>query len=174
MQQADLADARVLSVRQPWASMIVHGIKKIESRSWRTHWRGTLLIHACGGLGRGGTAALQERLDELANDLSSDQWLRARGAGLGHIGPWGRNLEPTPFLDVRGSVVGAAQLCRVMPAADALSEFTDQIPLADAFDWAWILEGQFALPAPVAYRGGQGLRRPEPSLLATLASATGS
>lgn len=35
-----------LSIRQPWAALVVHGIKTIEVRSWRTHRRGTILIHA--------------------------------------------------------------------------------------------------------------------------------
>ncbi len=36
----------VLSIRQPYAWAVVHGIKDIENRSWRTHYRGPLLIHA--------------------------------------------------------------------------------------------------------------------------------
>ncbi len=35
-----------LSLRQPWAWLIVNGVKDIENRSWRTHHRGPLLIHA--------------------------------------------------------------------------------------------------------------------------------
>lgn len=35
-----------LSIRQPWAALIVHGIKTIEVRSWKTRLRGRLLIHA--------------------------------------------------------------------------------------------------------------------------------
>ena len=37
---------RALSVRQPFAAMIVIGDKSEEYRSWRTHKRGTILIHA--------------------------------------------------------------------------------------------------------------------------------
>lgn len=37
---------RVLSVLQPWAWAIVHGPKRVENRSWRTDYRGPLLIHA--------------------------------------------------------------------------------------------------------------------------------
>jgi hypothetical protein len=36
----------VISVRQPYAWLIVQGIKDLENRSWRTHYRGPLLIHA--------------------------------------------------------------------------------------------------------------------------------
>lgn len=35
-----------LSVRQPWASLLVWGLKTIEIRSWSTNYRGHLLIHA--------------------------------------------------------------------------------------------------------------------------------
>jgi activating signal cointegrator 1 len=37
---------KVLSIMQPWASLIVMGAKKIEIRSQRTPHRGPLLIHA--------------------------------------------------------------------------------------------------------------------------------
>ncbi len=37
---------RALSVKQPWASLIATGEKTIELRSWRTHYRGPLLIVA--------------------------------------------------------------------------------------------------------------------------------
>jgi len=35
-----------LSVRQPWAGLIVAGLKCIECRTWRTTFRGRILIHA--------------------------------------------------------------------------------------------------------------------------------
>lgn len=40
---------KVLSLLQPWATLVVMGIKKIETRSWSTNHRGTLLIHASKG-----------------------------------------------------------------------------------------------------------------------------
>ena len=36
----------VLSVRQPWASLIVWGLKTVELRSWTTPFRGQLFIQA--------------------------------------------------------------------------------------------------------------------------------
>lgn len=39
-------EARVLTVRQPWAWAIIHGGKSVENRSWPTKHRGPLLIHA--------------------------------------------------------------------------------------------------------------------------------
>jgi hypothetical protein len=37
---------KAISIRQPWASLIVAGIKDIENRSWITHYRGKVLVHA--------------------------------------------------------------------------------------------------------------------------------
>jgi hypothetical protein len=37
---------KVISLLQPWASLVVHGHKLIETRSWNTKYRGELLIHA--------------------------------------------------------------------------------------------------------------------------------
>ena len=37
---------RALSIIQPWAWLIVNGHKDIENRTWHTHRRGTILVHA--------------------------------------------------------------------------------------------------------------------------------
>ena len=37
---------KVLTVREPWASLIGEHIKLIETRSWATNYRGELYIHA--------------------------------------------------------------------------------------------------------------------------------
>lgn len=37
---------KVLSLLQPWASLVLLGHKKIETRSWNTKYRGQILIHA--------------------------------------------------------------------------------------------------------------------------------
>ena len=37
---------RAITIRQPWAELIVRGEKDVENRSWRTNHRGPLLIHA--------------------------------------------------------------------------------------------------------------------------------
>ena len=35
-----------LSIRQPWAWTIIHAGKDIENRTWKTNYRGQILIHA--------------------------------------------------------------------------------------------------------------------------------
>ena len=37
---------KVLTIKQPWASLIVNGYKDYEFRSWKTNYRGKILIHA--------------------------------------------------------------------------------------------------------------------------------
>lgn len=37
---------KALSIRQPWASLICRGTKDVENRTWKTKYRGKLLIHA--------------------------------------------------------------------------------------------------------------------------------
>jgi hypothetical protein len=39
---------KTLAIRQPWATYIAEHTKTIEVRTWRTHYRGELLIVACG------------------------------------------------------------------------------------------------------------------------------
>ena len=41
---------KALSIRQPWAWLIIHGGKDIENRTWRTSFRGRVLIHAAKGM----------------------------------------------------------------------------------------------------------------------------
>jgi hypothetical protein len=39
-------DMKIISIRQPWASLIVSGVKDVENRTWSTRYRGPVLIHA--------------------------------------------------------------------------------------------------------------------------------
>ena len=35
-----------LTIKEPWATLIIEGYKKYEFRSWKTKYRGKILIHA--------------------------------------------------------------------------------------------------------------------------------
>lgn len=37
---------KVLTIQEPYATFIMHGMKKIETRSWKTKYRGEIYIHA--------------------------------------------------------------------------------------------------------------------------------
>jgi hypothetical protein len=41
-----MADSIALSIKQPWATLVAHGLKTIEIRRWETSQRGRVYIHA--------------------------------------------------------------------------------------------------------------------------------
>jgi activating signal cointegrator 1 len=43
---------KALTIRQPWASLVILGVKTMESRSWRTAYRGEIAVHAGRTFGR--------------------------------------------------------------------------------------------------------------------------
>lgn len=57
---------KVLSVKQPWAYLLVSGIKDIENRPRRTHFRGRILIHA--------SAKADVKREDFHTLLTTSQW----------------------------------------------------------------------------------------------------
>ena len=57
---------KVLTLKQPWASFVMQGDKKYEFRSWKTKYRGELLIHAGKGIDK-------EELRKKAEQFSIDK-----------------------------------------------------------------------------------------------------
>ena len=41
---------KVITIKQPWATLIAEGYKEYEFRTWKTKYRGELLIHAGKGI----------------------------------------------------------------------------------------------------------------------------
>lgn len=37
---------KVITLKQPWATLVAEGYKKYEFRTWKTNYRGEILIHA--------------------------------------------------------------------------------------------------------------------------------
>lgn len=71
---------KVLSLLQPWASLVVMGHKTIETRRWTTGYRGKLLIHASSG--KAGSILTQEpSVKKHINDFS----LLPFGAIIGEV-----------------------------------------------------------------------------------------
>jgi hypothetical protein len=87
---------RALSIRQPWAWLIVHSVKDVENRTWSTHHRGAFLVHS--GLQLHGTREEREHIRA---------WVRRR---FGVIVP-----EDLPL----GGIVGQADLVRVVERSDS-------------------------------------------------------
>lgn len=81
---------RALSIRQPWAWLILHGGKDIENRVWSSRYSGPLLIHAAKGMTR-------DEYDDVADMLEDDP----RFAGI--VLPARESLD-------RGGIVGIADM----------------------------------------------------------------
>lgn len=54
---------KAISIKQPWASLIAHGIKDIENRTWKTNFRGRVYIHVSA-----------KSIKDLSSLFSDDQW----------------------------------------------------------------------------------------------------
>lgn len=79
---------KCLSIMQPWASLVMHGLKTIETRSWSTTHVGPLLIHA-------GSKATHAQIE-----LRHEEPFRSALAGVG-IHRW----QDLPLGVVLGTVV---------------------------------------------------------------------
>ncbi|APW38997.1 hypothetical protein RD110_18765 [Rhodoferax koreense] len=83
---------KALSVRQPWAWLIVNGYKPVENRTWETLYRGPVLMHASKTM----TAADFEACQIF---LASDPLTR-------HL----VDVLPQPLYLPRGGIVGRADV----------------------------------------------------------------
>lgn len=92
---------KALSVRQPWAWMILHGGKDIENREWPTRFRGRVLIHASNG---------------MTHDEWEDAWTFAHGSGARpkafELGLRFDNVE-------RGGIVGSVEIVDCVTSSDS-------------------------------------------------------
>lgn len=76
---------KALTIKQPWASLIVEGVKDVENRSWRTNYRGRLIIHAAatpvrGMQSEGPTSAILGSVDVIDCVRDSDSDWASEGA----------------------------------------------------------------------------------------------
>ena len=109
---------RAISIRQPYAWLVVTGKKDIENRPWNTHHRGPLAIHA--GLKRLPKNDLEEIERTYRVRIPEEELRRGGIIGVVHVvdvvshksrwfkGPYGwvlRNAGQTQFLLVTGRLV---------------------------------------------------------------------
>lgn len=155
---AGAREVRVLSLWQPWASLIACGAKRFETRSWQPRrfvsgaevpWRGLVAIHAAR------TTIVARNGDELQRVLERH--------GLA-------DLDALP----RGSVVALAELWAVTPTdLERQRVSAQELAVGDwrPGRWAWDLEVVGRLSSPIPNRGSQGLRRAPRELEIALAEA---
>ncbi|MGH8417983.1 MAG: ASCH domain-containing protein [Pseudomonas sp.] len=91
---------KALSIRQPWAWLIINGGKDIENRSWHTKFRGRFLVHAAKGMTR----------DEYCDAL--ELVMRAAHIDVLRGFPMFEDLE-------RGGIVGSVELVDSVDTSDS-------------------------------------------------------
>jgi hypothetical protein len=112
---------KTLSIKQPWAWLIIHGGKNIENRTWSTKVRGRIAVHASKGMTRAEYREVDEYAFERGVFLPKYEDL-LRGGVIGSVelfdivtrdesewfeGPYGfvlRNPRPETFVQIRGQL----------------------------------------------------------------------
>ena len=175
-----MSDVRVLTVRQPWASLIALGVKTIETRPMPTKYRGWVAIHAA--------AADTDRT--ILDPAIAPAWDRL-GDFIGGNAP------------VRGAVVAVARLIDCLPVVenpgdlyavggegpciiregpstltyscgdiedDDVADLDDQLLYGDFTPgrYGWLLTDVRPLATPIPWKGALGLRHAPPELIEQL------
>jgi activating signal cointegrator 1 len=147
---------RIITLYQPWASFVALGLKHYETRSWATGYRGSIAIHA-------GKRLIDEDGLKLIWQVEALT---------------GQALNPVDFKYPRGEIVAIANLfdclkmnpdyaCRQIPGFISLDSASELEKLTGGWQsgrFAWQLEQVIALPQPIPYQGGQGLRNLDPEV----------
>ena len=129
---------KILPLWQPWASFVVWGEKRNETRSWQPakNWTGILAILA--------TKTFQKEAKHLcATNPFFRQTIEAGNSDL-------------PF----GAIIGSVELFNVVPT-DYIEQFTT--PKEKAFGdystgrFAWLLRNPVELKMPIPFKGHQGM-----------------
>lgn len=134
---------KCISVRQPWASLIVKGYKDVENRTWPTSYRGPLLIHAGIANPKHGKAwwAIDRAIDALPHEAKAWAYLAWMALRCGQ--------EPL------GAIIGQVELVDCVQGHGS--------KWAEPGAWHWVLGKAKAFDKPVIYPGRQGLfEAPEP------------
>jgi hypothetical protein len=150
---------KALSITRPWPKLIIRCGKRVENRTWTTHHRGLLLLHAAQSWEPTALTLAAQAQWNLGEDLGVDR-LSRRDADH----PTGI-VAVAELVDVCGVTVGTDQ--GTCPQCG---------PWAFAGQYHWRLDQVRPLPEPIPCRGALGLWTPDPTVVeqvtAQLASAS--
>jgi hypothetical protein len=152
---------KALTLTQPWATLVALGEKQIETRSWKTPYRGPLAIHSAKGFPEDCEARCYEEPFYTA-------------LGRPNIITSGIDLALDPILP-RGFVLATCKLVGCVktdylqrgkpipsngwPSTEAFELTEDEWAFGDYSPgrWAWLLADISMLSKPIAARGYQFL-----------------
>jgi hypothetical protein len=129
---------KVLSFLQPWASLTVMGLKKLETRSWSTKHRGERLIHA--SMGQSGALLAQEPpFLKYITDFSKLPF----GAIIGKV-------QLTDIIKVQSLHMSDAVINQLTMEERAFGDYSNG-------RYVWVLEEPELFTKPVKMKGTLGL-----------------
>lgn len=132
---------KVLTVWQPFASLLVAGIKENETRSWPTEYRGELLIHAA-------KKPVKEVMKLMSQEAIKEATRLLREAGVAE------KLDDLPT----GCIVGFANLVDVVKTGETEVSDTERL----LGDWTrgrygWKMTDPVRFHEKIEAKGQQGL-----------------
>jgi activating signal cointegrator 1 len=141
---------KTLTLTQPWATLVAIGAKQIETRSWKTSYRGPLAIHAAKGFPKWARKFTCEPVCyEAVRHATRLLHLNALDSAypLGRILATCRlvNVLPVEVVDNANNVWEVS----LEPLSDRERAFGDYSPGR----YAWILEDVKPLPEPIPAKG---------------------
>lgn len=137
---------KVISLLQPWASLVVIGAKKIETRSWNTKYRGPLLIHASKKMSNVQKfLAYSEPFASALKDLNE----LSLGAIIGKVDLKGTSTTDF-YLDCKNGGI---------PITDHGGDWEKEIAFGDysAGRFGWLLSNPIAFSHHIQAKGSLGL-----------------
>ncbi|SHF47904.1 ASCH domain-containing protein [Flavisolibacter ginsengisoli] len=129
---------KVLSFLQPWASLTVMGLKKLETRSWSTKHRGDLLIHASMGQS-GALLAPEPPFSKYITDFSKLPF----GAIIGKV-------QLTDVIKVESLHMSDAVINQLTMEERAFGDYSNG-------RYVWVLEEPSLFSNPIYMKGTLGL-----------------
>jgi hypothetical protein len=135
---------KALTLTQPWASLVAIGAKRIETRTWKTAYRGSLALHAAKGFPKWAKETCRERM--FAMELGPDV------LPVGMVIATCRLISCIPTRELRqNGVIEVDYLagCGNFYMSDSERLFGDYTPGR----WAWLLADVRQLSTPVPAKG---------------------
>lgn len=130
---------KIISLWQPWASLVAEGYKRIETRSWNNSYRGPLLIHAT-----------KTEPNDVLDSWELNASLRVGSATKFVTLPRGAIIALVELLDIRPILVGSRWV------ADLRQEERDRGNFEPG-RFGWELRPVKLFADPIPWRGAQGL-----------------
>ncbi len=148
---------KCISLWQPWATLVVIGAKRIETRSWSTKYRGPIAIHAAKNWNQ-----------TLINMCGEDFFRKTLGPLCVDAGYCSYSREALEHILPRGCVLGTVELtdCADIVAMNRVSIGRQELAFGDFADgrYAWSLSEPRQFVQPVPCVGRQGIFNIEESM----------